>query len=215
MMPRTELFLCAVLLTSLPAGAPAQSLPGGMQPAPVRSLACPKTGPVQRFSVPPDSLGAFVACWFTQQLDSLGERDLWSVRRGPDTLIRFLWLRTFDRPVAVRVAGHGTQWEAIISVADGKGGYDPGHLVRKDTVPLGRSQVDSLLGLLSLARFWTTPTLDPQPGNDGAQWVFELLAGTRYVVRQRWSPKEGDPYRVVGVQMLRLLRDTSVTSPLY
>jgi hypothetical protein len=113
------------------------------------------------------------------------------------------------------VSASGGRWTAIVSVASGQGGYNPGHLVIRDTVPLTRPQVDSLFALLSAATFWSAPTDVRVNGADGAEWVFEFLAGSKYLLRNRWSPQASDPFSALGKWFIQLVRHPDVSHYLY
>ena len=170
----------------------------------------------QRLSVPPDSIGAFSACWYTEQLDSLKEPDLGSLRATADTVVRFLWLRTFHQPVAVRVSAARGRWTAILSVSSGQGGYNPGHLVRRDTLPLSAAAVDTLRALLAAADFWRAPTSERDLGGaDGSQWVFEFMTDRQYGLRDRWTPRPPNAFHALGMWFIGMLHDSELTHYLY
>lgn len=170
----------------------------------------------ERYLVPAGDIGGFAACWYSEQLDSLREPKLGTLHAAGDTIIRFLWLRTFHEPVAVRVTGQAGHWMAIISVADGQGGYGPGRLVRRDTLALPVTAVDSLRSLIVATGYWREPARDPVGvGTDGAQWVFELMIPGRYGLRDRWSPSPPSAFRALGLWFIGQLRDPELTRYLY
>lgn len=181
----------------------------------VAAWPCANAPASSHYALPPDSIGTLKACWYTEQLDTLQEPDLREWRDQGDTVVRFLWLRTFHQPVAVRVVGQGARWIAVVSVADGEGGYQPGHLVIRDTVPLGRPQVDSLVALLDAVNFRTAETMLPSTGLDGAEWVFEYRSGPTYLLRERWSPAGPDGFHALGIWFIDLIHHPDVTHFLY
>jgi hypothetical protein len=106
---------------------------------------------------------------------------------------RFLWLRTFHNPIAIRlnisVDGTGT---LIGKMTNGKGGYGAGNLILNDSHELTKARVSEFLALLRRAGFWSAPAEDDAGGLDGAQWVLEGTENGRYHIVDRWSPENND-----------------------
>lgn len=97
---------------------------------------------------------------------------------------RFTWLRTWGRPIAVRVSPTHL-WVTRLS---GDGGYDPGRIdVQRDRA-LGASEWQRLESAIAAASF---DTIDREGamGHDGAQWIIERAKGGAYRLVERWSPK--------------------------
>jgi hypothetical protein len=131
------------------------------------------------------------------------EPSLWDLsKKNSVETYRFLWLRTFHHPVAARlkVAPDGSG-ELIVKVLNGKGGYEPGRLIRNSTMRVDKDGVIRFLKLLDEAGFWAMPpeeTMGNSVGVDGAQWIIEAAKGGQYHVVDRWSPDDG-PYRKAGL----------------
>jgi hypothetical protein len=72
--------------------------------------------------------------------------------------IDFLWLRTFHRPVAVRVDvnADGTS-RLTIKMTTGAGGHAAGHLARSDTYTLTREKTTGFLAKIEEDKFWELP----------------------------------------------------------
>jgi hypothetical protein len=106
---------------------------------------------------------------------------------------RFLWLRTFHSPIAIRLTmridGTGT---LTGKMTNGAGGYNAGNLTWNENHEFTRAQVEKILGLLRNAAFWSAPSKDGTGGNDGAQWILEGVENGRYHVVDRWSPEKSD-----------------------
>jgi hypothetical protein len=101
---------------------------------------------------------------------------------------RFLWLRTFHNPVAVRVFQRGGEYGLAAVILDGAGGYNPGHVSRRVTRALSRDEWQTVIARLDGAQFWHMATKsDDPPGFDGAQWIVEARRDGRYHVVDRWS----------------------------
>jgi hypothetical protein len=101
---------------------------------------------------------------------------------------RFLWLRTFHNPIAVRVFRRGQDHRLEAVVLDGSGGYEPGKVSRRITKELSRDQWQIVIARLKEVQLWQMPTRsDNFGGKDGAQWIVEARRDGRYHVVDRWS----------------------------
>jgi hypothetical protein len=164
---------------------------------------------------PPGSLAAttydheFLASWYSKHLKALEEPSVWhlSLQKPPVEVYRFLYLRSFDHPIAVRlsIAADGTG--ALTSKeTNGAGGYEPGSLIRNRTVKLSEKRVESFREKVEELGFWKLPTW-PEPdektvGVDGAQWILEAAEGGRYHVVDRWSPHSDDPIHKIATMLM-------------
>jgi hypothetical protein len=105
---------------------------------------------------------------------------------------RFLWLRTFHNPVAVRVFRRGDSYGLEAVILDGSGGYDPGHVSRRVTKALSRDQWRTVRLRLEEMQLWQMPTHASEiAGHDGSQWIVEGRRDGRYHFVDRWSGKDG------------------------
>ncbi|HEV2305346.1 MAG TPA: hypothetical protein VGR93_07505 [Candidatus Acidoferrales bacterium] len=149
------------------------------------------------------------ASWYSNQLKALEEPSLWGLSQsGKQAVVyRFLWLRTFHHPVAIRVviAPDGTA-DLITKVSGGAGGYGPGPLIENQTKRLSAIEVRELAEQVNNANFWKLPTEEKQTsfGMDGAQWILEGVKDGNYHLVDRWSPKSGT-YRAVCLFFVRQL----------
>jgi hypothetical protein len=172
---------------------------------------------------PPGSLedasriGPSLSETYSKHLLALQEPSLWSLSKNQDEqTYRFLWLRTFDQPVAVRidVNADGTS-RLTIKMASGAGGYGTGKLVRSDTYTLTREKTTWFLGKIEENKFWGLPSIDrTRMGADGAAWVIEGARNGSYHVVDRWSPDNG-PVRIIGLLMLHKLKKLKIPGPTY
>lgn len=140
--------------------------------------------------------------WYAPHLQAMGEPSLWELSTSQSIeSYRFLWLRTFNRPVSARltIANDGSG-QLSIKVLSGSGGYKPGHLIQNQTIEVSKDSVDHFLQLLDKAVFWSAPTEEENGtvGCDGAQWIMEAAKVGQYHVVDRWSPDDG-PYRRAAV----------------
>ena len=148
----------------------------------------------------------FIVEWYSEHLRTMEEPSLLDAGNDINShTYRFLWLRTFDHPIALRVQvrpeGDGV---LVVRVLDGAGGYKPGKVMIRRTVELDPNKVSSILEGLERIGFWELPGRDTTSasGRDGAQWVLEGVRDGRYHVVDRWTPK-GGPYRDLCLMLLR------------
>jgi hypothetical protein len=152
--------------------------------------------------------------WYGAFLLALEEPRLQGARRIPGVVVyRFLWLRSFHAPLAVRVEllsdGAGI---LTVKQTNGHGGYDTGSLVYQRIRRLSRTEISTFGSSLAAASFWDAPTSVVKPSLDGAQWVFEGADSQRYHLVDRHSPDSG-PLRNLGLAFLAL--GHVQTEPLY
>jgi hypothetical protein len=146
------------------------------------------------------------ARWYSAFLRSMKEPSLLSAAANRDFLgYRFLYLRTFHHPIAVRVElnpdGTGKLFGTETS---GAGGFRTGTVLFRQTIALSKEQVDRFDTLLRGSDFWALPTEDETPpGNDGAQWILEGVRDQKYHIVDRWSP-DGGTYREACLYVLKL-----------
>jgi len=146
----------------------------------------------------------FVSRWYSRDLSALKEPSLFEMRKALSYgSYRFLWLRTFHHPVAIRLdlKADGTG-VLTTKVSSGAGGYDPGALTVNKSRPLTPEQVRSVLEQIKDSSFWSLPVRErDRAGEDGSEWIFEGVKKDQYHVVSQWSPKEG-PIRKIGLLFL-------------
>ncbi len=166
---------------------------------------------------PRGSLGAytdsFKAEWYSTQLRALNEPSLLQLSQDKTReSYRFVWLRSFHHPVAVRVDvrpdGIG---ELTLKVGSGAGGYKPGETVQNLSRPLTLEESSMFLARLQKLDFWSLPSYknEERDGDDGAQWIIEGAKDGKYHVVDRWSPREG-PVRELGITLALGLADLKI-----
>lgn len=157
--------------------------------------------------------GSLAPEWYSKNLRALHEPSLWSVSKTQAAQsYRFLWLRTFHHPIAIRIEvnfdGTSRLW---VKMTNGEAGYDPGHLVRDDTSALTKQRTDWFLGKIEENGFWRLPSGDNRIGNDGAQWIVEGVRSRNYHMVDRWSPTDG-PVRAIALLMLNDLAGAKISA---
>jgi hypothetical protein len=145
----------------------------------------------------------FKQAWYSGELRALREPSLLPLTKIPSKeCYRFLWLRTFNHPIAIRFTpkSDGTS-VLIVKVANGWAGFHPGVLSENSSVILTREQTQGFLTLLDKVDFWhVVNPVDDQTGTDGSQWIIEGVKGGRFHVVDRWTPRNG-PVRELGLML--------------
>lgn len=118
---------------------------------------------------------------------------------------RFLWLRTFHRPIAVRVSRYSNGIRLVAAELTGAGGYNPGGIAARTEKALSEADWGLLAASLSTTTFWSMTTRPAKPtlGGDGSQWIIEGRRGAEYHIVDRWTPRDG-PFRDAGLSFLKL-----------
>ena len=163
--------------------------------------------------------------WYTSHLTAMGETAL---PNGAGEAYRFLWLRSFDHPIAVRVHCSSETCRLTGVRTSGKGGYEPGSIAERTSRALSTNEVRRFRELLARLPFW-----GPQPGPpvsigpdgtefeiigvDGAQWILEGRRGATYHLWDIWSPRAAgaeSPFRELCLYLVRLaglaVRETEI-----
>ena len=135
----------------------------------------------------------YILKWYVEHLIALQEPSLYEFSNDYQVhSYRFLWLRTFDNPIALRLLLKNDGSAILnVKVTNGKGGYNPGQLTENQTLNITKVQVDNFLELLNHANFWDLPTMDGKEGLDGTTWTLEGVKAGKYQLVVRWSPEEG------------------------
>jgi hypothetical protein len=140
---------------------------------------------------PEGALDDFCVGWYSKHLKAMREPSLLpSDEEEGRHAYRFTWLRTFHRPVTVRIELGTEEHIVITKVTDGQGGYEPGKLVRDEQALLSTEQVESLRSVIADLDLRHLPT-GRGGGIDGAEWIVEARRGGDYHLTTQWSPREG------------------------
>ena len=143
---------------------------------------------------PDDAFPPTLQRWFSSELHILEEPSL--LESSNDTAVesyRFLWLRTFNQPIAVRldIKADGT---GVITtkVGNGESGfpYSTKALLTNVTRSVSRDEAKSFVKRVDEWQFWLLPAVDYEDheGLDGSAWVIEAVKAGRYHAAYRWSP---------------------------
>jgi hypothetical protein len=90
----------------------------------------------------------------------MNEPSLFELRLNKDMRVyRFLWLRTFDNPISVRlIVNDDSSGRLIAKVTSGAGGYEPGDVTEEIVKPISAENVLALERALEDLDFWDLPT---------------------------------------------------------
>ncbi len=141
--------------------------------------------------------------WYSAQLSALQEPSLYQMIRAANAeSYRFLWLRTFHHPVAVRIDVNPDGTGLLTAkTGSGAGGYRPGTISENHSQVLSKEQTSAFLSQVEASKFWSAPNpINDQRGTDGSQWIIEGLKRGRYHVVDRWSPNSGVAWQL-GLMM--------------
>jgi hypothetical protein len=147
----------------------------------------------------------FLRDWYSKQLTALNEPSLWVLSRSDSRakVYRFLWLRTFHHPISVRLTLKPDLTGILISkITGGAGGYEPGSLIRNESIPVGKQRTTVFLARIVQSHYWDLPSRRQPGGLDGAQWILEGITDGHYQIVDRWSPGEADPIRTLAMTLL-------------
>jgi hypothetical protein len=136
----------------------------------------------------------FKSDWYSVQLDALQEPSLYQMAKAPNAeSYRFLWLRSFNHPIAVRLDPKPDGTSVLTTkVASGAGGFRPGVLSENSSRLLTGEQTKMFLSKVTELGFWNAPNpVQDQRGTDGSQWIIEGVKDSHYHVVDRWSPTNG------------------------
>jgi hypothetical protein len=149
-----------------------------------------------------DRVDSFKARWYSDQLRALKEPSLLQEADNPSRQsYRFVWLRTFHHPVAVRLdIMSDDTGKLTVKVANGAGGYKPGKLVENTSPSVTQRQTDKFLEQVKDAGFWELSSYEKTSGCDGAEWIIEGVKDRKYHVVDRWTPSKG-PVRELGMTL--------------
>jgi len=156
--------------------------------------------PAKAQDFPPRSLAANQQAdelkngWYSRNLEALHKPAFFKIADDSSKeCYRFLWLRSFNHPVSVRLCREGSdKWKLTTKVAAGAAGFRPGSIILDESRELYSREVEPFLSRVDTLGFWSAPNpVNDQTGTDGSQWVIEGVKGGKYYIVDRWSPKDG------------------------
>lgn len=152
---------------------------------------------------------------YSKYLKALEEPSLFSLKsyQGVECY-RFTWLRSFERPVALRVDVDKSGVAIMaIKVSDHPDDKSPAKIVKDEIKVLTEEQLQQLRRLFR-REFFKEPSHIEDQGVDGARWIIETVNSGRYHVVSRHSPNEG-PVRQIGDFLLKIAALGDDAVPIY
>jgi len=138
---------------------------------------------------------------YTHLLRAAGEPCRPSTLGVSETVYRFLWFRTQDLPVVVRVElttkGNFAMAKVVgyLPAATKFIGDSPERTISYGPRELTAEDLSLLATSLEMAGFWSLETQpDRPPAADGADWVLEGWRGGEYQAVRVWSPTSPGKY---------------------
>lgn len=132
----------------------------------------------------------FVVSWYSEHLFAMREPLLFN-KKDDNEIFRFIWLRTFHHPVAIRIEKNNDDYRIYWKVCSGVGGYEPGDLTIDEEKPIDKQDWDKFQNLLTAINYWNLTTNEKEIlGEDGSQWILEGATTDKYHVVDRWTPNE-------------------------
>ena len=130
--------------------------------------------------------------WYSEHLLSLKEPSLLAPASRKEEIYRFVWLRSFEEPVSIRVKSEGKKRDIFIKKTDSKHSSVVGKLNFDHSRSLSDEEWQQFLILLENTCFWGMRSWDDRLGKDGAFWILKGVNGGRHHIVARWSPGGGD-----------------------
>lgn len=159
--------------------------------------------PKDVFSGDWDDADTFLNDWYGKHLKAMDEKSLLRVSNQNTEIYRFLWLRSFDHPIFVRVERKQNKVRLFAKELDGDGGREPGRILKTYNHTLTGDEWRKFLSLLEQSDYWNLPSKEDNLGRDGAEWILEGVRDNRYHIVDRWSPEKGE-HREVCIYLLGL-----------
>jgi hypothetical protein len=129
------------------------------------------------------------AKWYSYALHLMQEKPIFNDKSKNETY-RFLWLRTFHHPVAIRITKSFSNYTIYWKLLNGLGGYGLGKLSIQKEKKITRQNWDGFMLKLKQLNFWELKKgANDVMGNDGSNWVLEGKTPQKYHVIGAWTPK--------------------------
>lgn len=155
--------------------------------------------------------------WFSSHLRAMDEPPIRPSATASSDVVRFLYLRSFHHPIAVRLERRFSGVTLTAVELDGAGGYEPGEIARRISRKVSSEHWAEVAQLLENSGFWDLPTSRERVSIDGARWILEASVDGRHHVVQRSSPDEPATlgFRATCVWLLDVAGFTLIGDELY
>jgi hypothetical protein len=144
--------------------------------------------------------------WLKIQLLNLDEDCIYDLAISPNKIIyRFTWLRSFHRPISIRIEKTDEIIFLYWKVGKGAGGYEPKGLKKSGKKRLKLSEWTEFTNLVSVSGFDNLPNDEYVLMNDGATWTLERKSSKDFKAHDT-----NDPSKEFSNACLYLLKKTSI-----
>lgn len=149
----------------------------------------------------------FVMKWYSKHLFAMKEPLLFN-KKVTKVVYRFTWLRTFHKPVAIRIEKENSKYKVYWKMLSGAGGYEPGEIIVEKSKAITKTEWLKFIDLVKKSNFWKMDLGRISIGNDGSEWILEGVNQTDYRAVSVWSPNKGNFYNACNY--LILLTDLNI-----
>lgn len=151
------------------------------------------------------TLDAGVIRWYSACLSMLQEPSLWAASKDSQRQVyRFLWLRTWDQPISIRIDKNGDGSGTLtLKIANSSVGCEANKLQTSRTKNLTKEEFASVVDQFKALGFWAAAPTEHSSGKDGADWVLEGATNGQFHAVKRWSPSKGS-VRELALLILKL-----------
>ncbi len=152
--------------------------------------------------------------WYSSVLSETQESSLscgeWSYQES----YRFVWLRTYEAPLTVRVFRDHKDVHLEAVILKGTGGFGATGVSQRISKRVSMSQWKELLVAVEKSNLWELSSeLKGYDALDGAQWIIEVRKGDRYHMVDR--PSGDVSVQQIGLKLLELAELTDLVGPIY
>ncbi|SFW86149.1 hypothetical protein [Chitinophaga sancti] len=146
------------------------------------NLLIPNDTSVQYF--PHDTTSGYYGSWIDDILFKMREPVL-KKYTGRGEFIRFIWLRSFENPIVIRVNRFADTIYANIKELDISSEQKG---ILKDTIiNLGAKEWNDFVSILTKNGFWNNTSENTSDAQDGVIWYLESRVGERYKLVEGWD----------------------------
>jgi hypothetical protein len=132
------------------------------------------------------SADQFTNKWYSKILFNLKEPIL-SSYSGESEAIRFIWLRTFNEPIVVRLNNAPEGIIANLKALKGHSGFKTGNIKLDTAWILDKTEWTKAIQKLNDNNFWAASSESESTGKDGVDWVLEVRTKEKYHFINRWD----------------------------
>ncbi len=145
--------------------------------------------------------------WGNRVLFSLNEPVLFNYVANGE-FIRFVWLRSFENPIIIRVNKFSDTVYAVIKELKLQTIDTMPPVVLKDTIiTLDKELWQNVMKPIDTSDFWSLQYADSSLNEDGAVWFLECSISNRYKVIRRWDNGHllSEPFRSYLLPLINLV----------